>query len=115
MGFNKRHVSGTGILSTYQWDGIEGIDRYLYKPDALFIPTDDCFARKVYEAWEASPSDFCERMAEEIAADYSEYAVLMARMIELKEQLTLADDSETIKFISDKIFDTEDKIKYYTR
>lgn len=37
MGFNKRYVSKESLKLVYREKGQEGLENYLYKPDALII------------------------------------------------------------------------------
>lgn len=37
MGFNKRYISKESLKVVYKEKGQEGLENYLYKPDALII------------------------------------------------------------------------------
>jgi uncharacterized protein (UPF0297 family) len=41
MGFNKRYIKISNLLSMYCYDGINGVLNYIVKPDALIVSMSD--------------------------------------------------------------------------
>ena len=110
MGFNKRFVTGSGIIAAWENNGIEGVENYFNKPDALFVPSEDCFALYVYELWNER-----NLTSSSIEPKYQEYVDIYRRIMDLKEQTQLVHEADVIKFLTDKMLDAEKELTYYTR
>jgi len=110
MGFNKRFVSGRGILYAWEAKQLKGVMHYFEKPDALFIPTDGCFAAEVYDRWN-------ENKLEEsfIAEAWEDYSKIYKRIENLKLESAHADDHDTIVFLTDRMMDLEKELSYWTK
>lgn len=113
MGFNKRHVTGPGVLAAFKDRGIEGVQRFFTHPDALIVPSQKSLAQDAHNmfdiAWETDEWDDFNKWLQ----DHSEhYEYLKSKAIALKE--INSTDPEISSYITAHIEIIDKAMKYYT-
>ena len=107
MGFNKRFVNGPGIMAAFKNKGIEGVDAYFNKPDALIVPI-GTWAAKVEQTMRSNPEELEDMVIEGI----EQFALLKEKAIALTGSLATA-DTQITAYIQANLENIDKKLGFY--
>ena len=109
MGFNKRYASGQGILAAFERKGVEGVQEYFRKPDAVIVPSQS-WANEISESMKTDDAEALGKMLQEGS---DEVTRLRNQGLSLKESLGNETDPQLHSYITANLENIDKKLGFY--